>query len=178
MTAFGPYATEVHVVGSFYGFEALLVGRPVVTHGQPFYAGFGWTKDLTLSAPICEQDFQYAALIALFGNNLTAPYTGETLSPDQALALHHLWLRSDFSYFFEQMAHKLGKDERYQILDLRRKYYHTIDLQRHSISWKIYLVQILVFCCTAYLIFAMHAMDWINYLPHCRTNHFSNCLLR
>ena len=122
-----PYATEVHVVGSFYGFEALLVGRPVVTHGQPFYAGFGWTKDLTLSAPICEQDFQYAALIALFGNNLTAPYTGETLSPDQALALHHLWLRSDFSYFFEQMAHKLGKDERYPNLDLRRKYYHTID---------------------------------------------------
>ena len=56
-----PYATEVHVVGSFYGFEALLAGRPVVTHGQPFYAGFGWTKDLTLSAPICEQDFQYAA---------------------------------------------------------------------------------------------------------------------
>lgn len=127
LTAFGPYATEVHVVGSFYGFEALLVGRPVVTHGQPFYAGFGWTKDLTLSAPICEQDFQYAALIALFGNNLTAPYTGETLSPDQALALHHLWLRSDFSYFFEQMAHKLGKDERYPNLDLRRKYYHTID---------------------------------------------------
>lgn len=122
-----PYAAEVHVVGSFYGFEALLAGRSVVTHGQPFYAGFGWTKDLVFSSPSCEQDFQSAALIALFGDNIAAPYTGESLSPDQALALHHLWLRSDFSYIFENVANNSGKDERYPYLDLRRKYYHMAD---------------------------------------------------
>ncbi len=39
----------VHVLTSLAGFEALLRGREVVTHGQPFYAGWGLTTDL---API------------------------------------------------------------------------------------------------------------------------------
>jgi capsular polysaccharide export protein len=30
---------------SLSGFEALLRGLPVVTHGQPFYAGWGLTQD-------------------------------------------------------------------------------------------------------------------------------------
>ncbi|WP_043629579.1 capsular polysaccharide export protein, LipB/KpsS family [Nitratidesulfovibrio vulgaris] len=122
------HAKEVHVVGSFYGFEALLANCTVVTHGQPFYACFGWTKDLAPEAPIREQKFQDAAFVALFGNDFYAPYTGEKISPDQALALHHLRLRSDFSYIFEQLSGRLGKDERYPTLDLRRKYYHTADL--------------------------------------------------
>lgn len=37
---------EVHVNTSLAGFEALLRGRPVVTHGVPFYAGWGLTRDL------------------------------------------------------------------------------------------------------------------------------------
>jgi len=37
---------EVHVNTSLAGFEALLRGRPVVTHGVPFYAGWGLTHDL------------------------------------------------------------------------------------------------------------------------------------
>lgn len=122
-----PYAKEVHVVGSFYGFEALLSGCLVVTYGEPFYAGFGWTKDMASISGSQKCHFQEAAITALFGKDIYAPYTGEKITPDQALALHHLWIRSDFSYVFEQLANRLGKDERYPTLDLRRKYYHTID---------------------------------------------------
>jgi capsular polysaccharide export protein len=39
---------EVHVNTSLAGFEALLRGRAVVTHGVPFYAGWGVTRDLGL----------------------------------------------------------------------------------------------------------------------------------
>jgi capsular polysaccharide export protein len=38
-------ADEVHTMSSFVGFEALLRGRKVVTHGLPFYAGWGLTLD-------------------------------------------------------------------------------------------------------------------------------------
>lgn len=37
---------EVHVNTSLTGFEALLRGKHVVTHGVPFYAGWGLTRDL------------------------------------------------------------------------------------------------------------------------------------
>ena len=36
----------VHVITSLAGFEALLRGKPVTTHGVPFYAGWGLTCDL------------------------------------------------------------------------------------------------------------------------------------
>ena len=36
---------EVHCLSSLSGFEALLRGRRVVTHGRPFYAGWGLTTD-------------------------------------------------------------------------------------------------------------------------------------
>ena len=39
-------ADAVHTLTSLCGFEALLRGVPVVTHGQPFYAGWGLTTDL------------------------------------------------------------------------------------------------------------------------------------
>lgn len=38
---------EVHVMTSLAGFEALLRGVKVVTYGQPFYAGWGLTRDLS-----------------------------------------------------------------------------------------------------------------------------------
>ncbi|MES2019765.1 MAG: beta-3-deoxy-D-manno-oct-2-ulosonic acid transferase [Pseudomonadota bacterium] len=41
----------VHVLTSLAGFEALLRGREVVTHGQPFYAGWGLTTDLAPHIP-------------------------------------------------------------------------------------------------------------------------------
>ncbi|MEA1072014.1 beta-3-deoxy-D-manno-oct-2-ulosonic acid transferase [Sphingomonas sp. LY160] len=37
---------EVHVNTSLAGFEALLRHKPVTTHGVPFYAGWGLTRDL------------------------------------------------------------------------------------------------------------------------------------
>lgn len=40
-----PLVDEVHVMTSLAGFEALLRGKPVVCHGQPFYAGWGLTHD-------------------------------------------------------------------------------------------------------------------------------------
>lgn len=43
---------EVHVMTSLAGFEALLRGKAVTTHGMPFYAGWGITRDLGLSAPV------------------------------------------------------------------------------------------------------------------------------
>lgn len=39
-------AHEVHTMTSLVGFEALLRGLPVTTYGQPFYAGWGLTRDL------------------------------------------------------------------------------------------------------------------------------------
>jgi len=42
----------VHVLTSLAGFEALIRGCEVVTHGQPFYAGWGLTRDL---APTIER---------------------------------------------------------------------------------------------------------------------------
>jgi len=36
----------VHVLTSLTGFEALLRGREVITHGVPFFAGWGLTRDL------------------------------------------------------------------------------------------------------------------------------------
>lgn len=38
-------ASEVHTITSLVGFEALLRGLPVCVYGQPFYAGWGLTKD-------------------------------------------------------------------------------------------------------------------------------------
>lgn len=37
---------EVHVMTSLAGFEALMRGKPVTTHGTPFFAGWGLTRDL------------------------------------------------------------------------------------------------------------------------------------
>jgi capsular polysaccharide export protein len=39
-------ADAVHVNSSLAGFEALMRGKPVTTHGVPFYAGWGLTEDL------------------------------------------------------------------------------------------------------------------------------------
>jgi len=37
---------EVHVITSLAGFEALMRGKAVTTHGTPFFAGWGLTNDL------------------------------------------------------------------------------------------------------------------------------------
>lgn len=45
MTALFEKIDAVHVLTSLAGFEALLRGVEVVVHGQPFYAGWGLTRD-------------------------------------------------------------------------------------------------------------------------------------
>lgn len=45
---------EVWTVSSQIGFDALLRGKPVVTFGMPFYAGFGLTNDQA-NGPVAEQ---------------------------------------------------------------------------------------------------------------------------
>jgi len=45
LTALFPQVDAVHTLTSLSGFEALLRGVPVVTWGQPFYAGWGLTED-------------------------------------------------------------------------------------------------------------------------------------
>ena len=42
-------ADAVHVLTSLLGFEALLRQKEIVVHGQPFYAGWGLTRDLAPS---------------------------------------------------------------------------------------------------------------------------------
>ena len=37
---------ELHTMTSLAGFEALMRGKPVVTYGLPFYAGWGLTEDV------------------------------------------------------------------------------------------------------------------------------------
>lgn len=39
-------ADRMETITSLAGFEALIRGKPVTTHGQPFYAGWGLTEDL------------------------------------------------------------------------------------------------------------------------------------
>lgn len=41
----------LHVISSLAGFEALLRGKSVTTHGQPFYSGWGLTRDLGPANP-------------------------------------------------------------------------------------------------------------------------------
>ncbi len=40
-----PQVDEIHTLTSLTGFEALLRGKPVTCYGQPFYAGWGLTRD-------------------------------------------------------------------------------------------------------------------------------------
>jgi capsular polysaccharide export protein len=57
----------LHVISSQAGFEALLQGVPVVTHGVPFYAGWGLTQDL---APMPERRGRQLGLDALVAASL------------------------------------------------------------------------------------------------------------
>jgi len=53
----------VHTMSSLTGFEALLRGKQVFTHGLPFYAGWGLTQD-ALSCPRRQRQLSLDALLA------------------------------------------------------------------------------------------------------------------
>lgn len=54
----------LHVITSLAGFEALLRGKAVTTHGQPFYAGWGLTRDLGPGNPRRTRKRSLAELVA------------------------------------------------------------------------------------------------------------------
>ena len=74
---------EVHVLTSLAGFEALLRGRRVVVHGQPFYAGWGLTVDrdpvsrrhrrLTLDELVAATLILYPSYVSLTTGAFTTP---------------------------------------------------------------------------------------------------------
>jgi capsular polysaccharide export protein len=78
----------VHVLTSLTGFEALLRGREVVAHGQPFYAGWGLTRDL---APPPRRGrrlslVELAAAALILYPRYIDPRTGEPCSPEALVA--------------------------------------------------------------------------------------------
>ncbi|MEO7787197.1 MAG: capsule biosynthesis protein, partial [Sphingomicrobium sp.] len=78
-------ADDLHVNTSLAGFEALLRGKAVTTHGVPFYAGWGLTRDL---GPVPERrdvtrslDELVAAVLLLYPRYLD-PITGLPCPPE------------------------------------------------------------------------------------------------
>ncbi|MBK1723531.1 capsular polysaccharide biosynthesis protein [Thiocystis violacea] len=78
---------EVQVLTSLTGFEALLRGKQVVCHGQPFYAGWGLTTD---QAPIDRRtraltlDMLVAGVLILYPTYVSLT-TGRFTTPERAL---------------------------------------------------------------------------------------------
>ena len=75
---------RVETMTSLAGFEALLRGKPVATHGQPFYAGWGLTEDLHPPARRTRRatlDELVAAALILYPRYLD-PKTGLPCDPE------------------------------------------------------------------------------------------------
>lgn len=78
-----PQVDEVHTLTSLAGFEALLRGKKVVCHGQPFYAGWGLTEDrlpperrsrrLTLEQLVAGALILYPAYVSRSTGRFTTP---------------------------------------------------------------------------------------------------------
>ena len=86
MTGMIEQVDALHVLTSLAGFEALMRGKPVTTHGHPFYAGWGLTTDLAGPVPrrtrrITLPELGAAALI-LYPRYMD-PVTGERCTPEK-----------------------------------------------------------------------------------------------
>jgi capsular polysaccharide export protein len=64
ITALIDSVDALHVITSLAGFEALLRGKDVTTHGTPFYAGWGLTRDLGNVPPRRRHGLTLDALVA------------------------------------------------------------------------------------------------------------------
>jgi capsular polysaccharide export protein len=75
----------VHVLTSLTGFEALLRGLDVTVHGQPFFAGWGLTRDLAAPNPRRTRKLKLVELVAgtliLYPRYLD-PVTEQPCSPE------------------------------------------------------------------------------------------------
>jgi capsular polysaccharide export protein len=82
---------EVHVLTSLTGFEALLRGKAVVTYGQPFYCGWGLTRDLALTPELARRRTRKLSLDELVAGALilyptyVSRTTGRFTTPERAL---------------------------------------------------------------------------------------------
>lgn len=84
---------EVHVLTSLAGFEALLRGKQVTCHGQPFYSGWGLTNDmipgsrrtrkLTLDELVAGALIEYPLYLSRDGKRL--------ITPEEALESLQAW---------------------------------------------------------------------------------------
>lgn len=78
---------EVHVLTSLAGFEALLRGKRVTCYGQPFYAGWGLTRDM---APIARRQRRLhlnelvAGALILYPRYMSRQ-RDELISPEEAI---------------------------------------------------------------------------------------------
>ncbi len=81
----------VHVLTSLAGFEALIRGKAVTCHGQPFYAGWGLTTDM-LPHPRRQRRLPLDALVAA-ALILYPTYLGDhgPVSPEDALDALQAW---------------------------------------------------------------------------------------
>jgi capsular polysaccharide export protein len=83
-----PQCVGVETMTSLAGFEALLRGLEVTTHGQPFYAGWGLTEDLAPPSPrrgrTRSLDELVAAALILYPLYLD-PVSGLPCGPETAL---------------------------------------------------------------------------------------------
>lgn len=105
---------EVHTMSSLTGFEALLRGRRVVTHGLPFYAGWGLTVDrlhcarrqrtLTLDALVAAALILYPGYVDPASGQLSNAETALTLMEQQRLKIRRLhwktWLYRRYRNIF------------------------------------------------------------------------------
>lgn len=81
----------VHVLSSLTGFEALLRGKDVIVHGQPFFAGWGLTRDLGPPLPRRGRNLGLDELVAgalILYPRCLDPITGLPCPPE--ILLDHL----------------------------------------------------------------------------------------
>jgi capsular polysaccharide export protein len=82
---------EVHTLTSLTGFEALMRGKKVVTHGMPFYSGWGLTEDLGIINEVSARRDRRLSLEELIAGTLilfptyVSRETGRFITPEQAL---------------------------------------------------------------------------------------------
>jgi len=96
MGALLPQADEVHTLTSLTGFEALLRGKRVICYGQPFYAGWGLTLDISIPVRRTRKlslDALVAGVLILYPAYVSRT-TGKFTTPERALDELLAWRES------------------------------------------------------------------------------------
>jgi capsular polysaccharide export protein len=85
ITKMFPQVDELHTMTSLSGFEALLRGRSVHCYGMPFYAGWGLTNDIEISARRTRRltlDELVAGALILYPT-YSSPFSGFFTTPER-----------------------------------------------------------------------------------------------